>query len=306
MGQSTTTKHRRNMEDRHLRTLWLALERSRRIGLAALVMALLSAAVLPAAQYKVEVEQGGVARWDGENVTSCGMDGKTYQPVDSACWYAIDFERNPGVIEIARWTQGGGIDKGWLKIVPREFETQEIEFPDDRYVHLSAEDLANHYQQQARLKPRLGRGWSAPAKFSIPLAAPADSLPQGGGFGAKRLFNGEPKNAHTGTDYAIPAGTPVKAVADGDVVLAEEHFFAGLGVYVDHGNGLFSMSFHLQKADAEEGAQVTRGAKVGEVGSTGRSTGPHLHLGIRWRGARIDPEWLINKSQSVPRVQAEE
>ncbi len=270
------------------------------------VTLLFSATALSAAGYKVEVEQGGVARWDGENITRCGMDGRNYHPVDGSCWYAIDFERSPGRIEIARWIEGEGIDTGWLTILEREFETQEIEFPDDRYVHLSEEDLARHYAEQARLKPSLRRDWSSPPRFSIPLGQPADSLPQGSGFGAPRVFNGEPKNAHTGTDYAIPAGTSVKTVADGDVVMAEEHFFARLGVYIDHGNGLFSMYFHLQEAAVEASAEVEKGAKVGEVGSTGRSTGPHLHLGLRWRGARIDPAWLIDKSESVPRVQADE
>lgn len=270
------------------------------------IVTVLSASASLAAGYKVEVEQGGVARWDGENVTRCGMDGRNFHPVDGSCWYPIDFERAPGRIEIARWTEDGGLDTGWLTIVEREFKTQEIEFPDDRYVHLSEEDLARHYAEQARLKPRLRRDWSSEPRFSIPLGEPADPLPAGSGFGANRVFNGEPKSPHTGTDYAISAGTPVKAVADGTVVMAEEHFFAGLGVYVDHGAGLFSMSFHLQKADASADADVTRGSQIGEVGSTGRSTGPHLHLGLRWRGARIDPAWLMEKSQSVPQVQATE
>ncbi len=252
--------------------------------------------------YRVEVEQGGVARWDGESINSCGMDGRTFTPVGGSCFYPIDFARSPGHIEIARWTDAG-IETGWLVIVEREFETQDIEFPDDSFVHLSDEDLARHYSEQAKVKPLFRRGWSSPARFTIPLGPPGQNLPQGGGFGAHRTFNGEPKNRHTGTDYAIPTGTPVQAVADGEVVLAEEHFFSGLAVYVDHGHGLVSMAFHLSKAEGEVGDEVERGGKIGEVGSTGRSTGPHLHLGIRWRNARIDPEWLIGKAGSMPKVE---
>lgn len=266
---------------------------------AVLLMALCVS--VPAAGVVVEVEQGGVARWDGEGLTACGMDGRTYQPVDDTCWYPVDFARQPATLEIAQWTTAG-METAWLRIVEREFETQDIEFPDDRFVHLSEEDLARHYGEQARLKPRLNRGWNQPARFSIPLEKPTSPLPEGGGFGAYRSFNGEPKSRHTGTDYAINLGTPVVAPADGTVVLAEEHFFAGLGVYLDHGAGLFSMQFHLQKATVEEGADVERGATVGEIGSTGRSTGPHLHLGLRWRGARIDPAWLLDRVSEIPSV----
>lgn len=264
----------------------------------------LLASASSAAGFRVEVEQGGVARWDGEGTTRCGMDGRGFAPVDGSCWFPIDFKRDPGKIEIARWT-ASGMETGWLTIVPREFEKQDIEFPDDKYVHLSASDLERHYSEQAKIRPLLRQGWKKPAKFSIPLGKPAAELPKGGGFGAHRTFNGEPRARHRGTDYAIPAGTPVTAVAAGDVKLAEEHFFAGLGAYVDHGNGLFSLYFHMQSA-TETGTAVEKGGKVGEVGSTGRSTGPHLHLGLHWRGAWIDPEWLYLKSDSIPRVESVE
>ncbi len=94
-------------------------------------------------------------------------------------------------------------------------------------------------------------------------------------------------------------GTPVLAVADGRVVLAEEHYFAGKSVYVDHGGGLLSMSFHLSEILVEEGSEVKRGQPLGEVGATGRVTGPHLHFGLRWHGARVDPERLIGTVEPV-------
>lgn len=118
----------------------------------------------------------------------------------------------------------------------------------------------------------------------------------------RREFNDEPKNPHTGIDYAIGLGTSVKSVADGTVVLTGEHFFAGKSVYVYHGNGLISRYYHLSEIKAEVGQEVTRGDEVALVGSTDRSTGPHLHLGIRWHGARIDPGLLLGDPQAVPAV----
>ena len=129
--------------------------------------------------------------------------------------------------------------------------------------------------------------------FTLPLGAPADPLPQGKYFGVKRTFNGEPKNPHTGVDYAIGMDNPVLSVAAGKVALTGEHFFAGTSVYVDHGDGMISMYFHLNSISVEVGQEVAKGEEVGKIGSTGRSTGPHLHLGLRWKGARIDPTPLM-------------
>lgn len=90
------------------------------------------------------------------------------------------------------------------------------------------------------------------------------------------------------------------APADGVVVLAEEQFFAGRAVYLDHGDGLISMSFHLSEIAVAEGQEVKRGQLIGRVGATGRVTGPHLHFGLRWRGARIDPAALLGEPAALP------
>lgn len=267
----------------------------------AALCAVLVLVALPLQADTVTAAQGTLARWSGDDVNSCGMDGRVWKPVDGTCWFPVDLERRPGRVEIARWRDGSGLETAWLIVEDKEYDLQEIEFPDDKYVHLSSEDLARHYAEQAEIKPVFRRR-SGPATFTLPLAPPADPLPEGRFFGVRREFNGEPKNAHTGTDYAINLGTSVKSVADGTVVLTGDHFFAGKSVYVYHGNGLVSMYYHLSEIKAEAGQEVKRGDEVALVGSTGRSTGPHLHLGIRWRGARVDPSLLLGDPESVPAV----
>jgi len=90
------------------------------------------------------------------------------------------------------------------------------------------------------------------AKFTLPLGAPARPLPEGRSFGVKRVFNGKPApQPHTGGDYATLAGSPVLAAADGTVVVAEDLFFAGNAVLIDHGNGLVTMYFHLSRIQVE-------------------------------------------------------
>lgn len=237
----------------------------------------------------VEAPQGAVVRWQGE-AESCGMSGRTWSALEGVCYFPIDFRHAPGRIEIARWTKTG-MESHWLDVTEKDFGEQDIEFPDDSFVHLSEENQKRLYAEQAQIKPLFrSRG---PARFTLPLGPPADPLPDGKYFGTRRTFNGEPKNPHTGIDYAIGMGNPVLSVADGTVVLTGEHFFAGTSVYVDHGDGLISMYFHLSEIGVEEGQSVSKGDTVGKIGSTGRSTGPHLHLGLRWRGARIDPNALV-------------
>ncbi len=255
-----------------------------------------------AAGPSVTVPQGSVGRWSGEGTQRCGMDGRAWAALGDTCYYPIDFRRDAGRIEIARWLDGGrGMETAWLIIEETEYELQEIDFPDDSYVHLSPEDLARHYREQTETKP-IYRRRSGPPRFELALGQPLESPPEGRFFGVRRKFNGEPKNPHTGIDYAIGMGTSAKAVADGTVVLTAEHFFAGKSVYVDHGDGLISMYYHLSEIKAEVGQEVERGGEVGLVGSTGRSTGPHLHLGIRWRGARVDPAVLLGDPQRLPAV----
>jgi murein DD-endopeptidase MepM/ murein hydrolase activator NlpD len=124
--------------------------------------------------------------------------------------------------------------------------------------------------------------------FQPPVAATALNT-----FGARSIFNGKPRSAHAGTDFASPTGTPVAAPAAGIVVLADDLFFTGRTVILDHGRGLYSVLAHLSTIDAAVGALIERGDVVGKVGATGRVTGPHLHWGVRLQGTRIDPLSLL-------------
>jgi murein DD-endopeptidase MepM/ murein hydrolase activator NlpD len=107
------------------------------------------------------------------------------------------------------------------------------------------------------------------------------------------VINGEPRAPHTGVDLRLPEGTPVRSIAGGTVVLAAEQFFGGRSVVIDHGGGTFSLYYHLSRYIVAEGQRVSRGERIGEVGSTGRATGPHLHFGVRVPGGRIDPALLF-------------
>jgi murein DD-endopeptidase MepM/ murein hydrolase activator NlpD len=118
-----------------------------------------------------------------------------------------------------------------------------------------------------------------------------------GAFGVSRMINGKRRGQHTGIDLQAEEGTPVLACNRGMVVLVDELFFSGKSVILDHGWGLFSMYFHLSEIRVQEGERIDKGAILGRVGSTGRSTKPHLHWGIRMNGARVDPLSLLGVTE---------
>lgn len=112
-------------------------------------------------------------------------------------------------------------------------------------------------------------------------------------FGVRRVFNGELKTEHQGLDYHAPRGTRVVAANSGTVLLARRLFFEGNCVIVDHGQGLMTLYMHLSKFKVRKGQRVRRGQLLGLSGATGRATGPHLHLAVRWEGIYLDPAKLL-------------
>lgn len=117
---------------------------------------------------------------------------------------------------------------------------------------------------------------------------PLDGEFKGSNFGKRRVLNGHPGSPHGGTDFPAPLGTPVYAAQSGRVVLAEELFFAGNAVIVDHGLGIYTFYCHFSEIDAKVGDTVQAGTLIGKVGATGRVTGPHLHWGLTIERARVN------------------
>ncbi|MDN5870967.1 MAG: M23 family metallopeptidase [Nitrococcus sp.] len=115
-----------------------------------------------------------------------------------------------------------------------------------------------------------------------------------GVYGSQRILNGKPRSPHTGVDIAAPAGTPVRAPAAGVVSFAaEDLFFSGGTVILDHGHGISTTYVHLRRIFVHIGEAVQKGQGLGEVGATGRATGPNLHWGLNWFDRRLDPTLLV-------------
>ena len=116
-------------------------------------------------------------------------------------------------------------------------------------------------------------------------------------FGSNRILNGIPVSPHNGLDIAASEGTEIKAMSTGIVALTGDFFYNGKFVLIDHGFGLSSIYIHMSTVCVKKGDYVICGDKIGEVGSTGRSTGNHLHWGISWKGERIDPELILDSNR---------
>ena len=229
------------------------------------------------------VPPGSAVRYEGEAVRVSG-DG----------WFLIGFGRDaPPDAELLVVFPDRRRERRVLRVEPREYDIQRIDgLPPRKVTPRSKEDRARiaadvRMVRQARTTdaPRtdfLG-GFQWPIKGRI-----------SGVYGSQRILNGEPRRPHFGIDIAAPTGTKVGAPADGVVTMVHpDMFFSGGTMIIDHGHGLSSAFLHLSRILVETGERVAQGQTIAEVGSTGRSTGPHLDWRINLFGRRLDPGLLV-------------
>jgi murein DD-endopeptidase MepM/ murein hydrolase activator NlpD len=156
--------------------------------------------------------------------------------------------------------------------------------PDPDQVKQIEEDQKTKKDYLNRVSPE--REWSG--GFNAPANAAISDV-----FGTARVFNGKTQSSHLGLDFRVPSGTPVAAMNTGTVLLARPLYFEGNCVVIDHGQGLLTIYMHLSQFTVKEGDRVKRGQQVGLSGGTGRATGPHLHVAVRWQGTYLDPARLL-------------
>jgi murein DD-endopeptidase MepM/ murein hydrolase activator NlpD len=150
-----------------------------------------------------------------------------------------------------------------------------------------AEGVKTKETYLSRVTP--ARQWDG--NFTAPADAAISDV-----YGSQRIFNGKAQRPHWGLDFRVPTGTPVAAMNQGTVLLARFLYFEGNCVVIDHGQGLLTLYFHLSEIKVKEGDPVKRGEEIGLSGGTGRATGPHLHVAVRWQGTYLDPARLMQIS----------
>jgi murein DD-endopeptidase MepM/ murein hydrolase activator NlpD len=210
------------------------------------------------------------------------------------CLVGIDLETKPGAYTVAVQGQGAGTasvhTEYRLNVKPKVFPERRLSV-DEKFVTPPPETLERIRKESERVREAMApvspeRLWDGPFRVPVP-GEPISS------FGKRSILNGKPRSPHAGTDFRGATGVPVKAPNRGRVVLAGDLYFSGNTVILDHGQGLYSYFAHLSKITVTEGDIVEEGVVVGNVGATGRVTGPHLHWSIRLSETRIDPLSLI-------------
>ena len=178
-----------------------------------------------------------------------------------------------------------------FQVEPRHYREQRITLKNQEQVSPNPANLKRIERELAEQRDAY-RHFSPRQPSNLLFDKPVDG-PLSSPFGLRRFFNDQERNPHSGLDFAAPAGTPIKAPAAGQVILTGDYFFNGKTVFVDHGQGLISMFCHLSQIGVQVGDELARGEVLGQVGSTGRSTGPHLHWNVSLNDARIDPSIFI-------------
>ncbi len=210
-------------------------------------------------------------------------------PLGSAEWFAVvglGLGSAPGPAKID--LEGGSSIE--FKIERKVYREQRLTVAPSM-VDLSPEDLARYEREKSRISALLSKpSPSLPDTFR--MQAPTEGR-QSSSFGLRRVFNGASRNPHSGMDIAAATGTPFYSPLAGTVIDVGEYFFNGKTVWVDHGSGLLSMMCHLSKSAVQVGDQVSRGATLGEVGATGRVTGPHLHWSVSLNHQMVNPALFL-------------
>lgn len=193
--------------------------------------------------------------------------------------------------------QGGQTQTVSFTVGTKKYKEQHIKLSGNKHVTPSAEDEARfkrEFDEQMKAYKQYREGV---IPSNVILDRPVDGGRYSSPFGLRRFFNGQERNPHSGLDIAVPTGTPIKAAADGVVTIVADYFFNGKTVFVDHGQGMITMYCHMSAIDVKEGQVVKRGELLGKVGSTGRSTGPHLHWNVSLNNVRVDPAIFVGAFQ---------
>ena len=206
-------------------------------------------------------------------------------------WGVIPLDASAGP---AKFTVSYGVSAtvtGELPVVAKEFPEQRLTV-ESKFVNPPKAALARIERERKRLGAIYARRTALPPPSS-PFVRPVPGDPTSE-FGTRRIFNGEPRAAHPGIDLHAATGTPVLAAGPGKVALAENLYYSGGTVIVDHGGGLFTIYAHLSKIETKAGAMVKPGEELAKSGATGRVTGPHLHWGARVGESIFDPRALLD------------
>ena len=265
----------------------VALRRFKQAG--CLWLLALACAAAPAAT--IEIELGSVAAVPLPiDAVSASVNGEQVLVLQghAIVGAALDTEPGPRTLEVTTLTDTAKLA---YEVVHRDYPEQRLRTTNRRMVNPDPADLERINRETATMRAAYALRTpvtASPVPFLKPVEGRHSSV-----FGLRRFWNDQPRSPHSGLDIAANTGTPIESPAPGTVVVTGDYFFNGNTVLVDHGGGLVTMYCHMHTIAVQEGQAVARGEVLGQVGATGRSTGPHLHWSVSLGGVRVDPERMM-------------
>ncbi|MDX1633796.1 MAG: M23 family metallopeptidase [Marinobacter sp.] len=262
---------------------------SRSIAVFVLGLVILGAsAASQALELTGPLSQGALVRGQVAPGSEVRLNGDPVRVTDDGR-FVLGFDRNAELRQqLTVLAPDGSRRQKTLTLAERDYRVQRIDGVPGRTVTPSEEHLARIRQEASQVREVRDTD-SSLTGFLGDFIWPASGRITGV-YGSQRIYNGEPRSPHYGIDIAAPAGAPVVAPADGVVTLAEpDLFYSGGTLIIDHGFGVSSTFLHLSGFEVTVGQRVRQGDRVARVGSSGRSTGPHLDWRMNWYQVRVDP-----------------
>ena len=268
------------------------------LGCASFLTAKESTQKSPSVELRGELQQGNLVRGKVPVGTQVLLNNKSVR-VDDNGDFAIGFDRNavsPQSIEFIY--ANGSREAKTLQIKPKEYRIQNVKGISKQIMQPSAAHIARAKKDGAEVWQARNTNSNLNAfasHFIWPLTGRISGV-----YGSQRIYNDVPSRPHYGVDVAAPTGTEVVAPADGVITLSvPDMFYSGGTLIIDHGYGVSSSFLHLSQLLVSKGDKVKQGQVVAKVGTTGRSTGPHLDWRINWYQMRLDPTSVVPSMESV-------
>lgn len=236
---------------------------------------------------------------EADRAPAVTFDGKRVMVLrNSESWVAvvgIPLSQNPGPAQIE--VRAGAVPQRIdFTVEGKSYATQRLNVAPGK-VNLSEESAARVAKETPHIRSVMST-FSDTLPSTMRFISPVQG-PKSSSFGLRRVFNNQPRNPHSGMDIAAPTGTPIVAPAPGVVIDTGDYFFNGKSVFIDHGSGLITLYCHLHEIEVKPGQRVNTGDRIGQVGATGRVTGPHLHWGVSLNRAYVDPALFLEVSTSA-------